>query len=144
MKGARLQRVGEEIRQVLSQLLISRVEDPRLRALQVTRVEVSPDLAHAKVYISTLGGEEAQEAALKAASRAASYLRSELARSVHMRRVPVLSFKADAGIRYSVHLQQVFQELGLEEEGGLGAAEDEESDAQGGPDPRAEEEEEER
>jgi ribosome-binding factor A len=124
VKGLRLERVAEEIRQVLSEVLISRAEDQRLRMVMVTRVELSRDLSHARVFISVMGEEKTQEAALRAMSRAQSFLRGELARRLNLRRVPELAFRLDPGITASARLLQILRELGFSE-GGEGSPDQE-------------------
>jgi ribosome-binding factor A len=118
VKGVRRERVAEEIHQILSDALISRVEDPRLRLLLVNRVEVSPDMAYARVFVSVMGSEQDQEAGLRAISRARTFFRSELARRGRLRRIPELTFFADPGVAASLRLQQILDELGLGGEGG--------------------------
>jgi ribosome-binding factor A len=115
VKGLRGERVAEEVRQVLCEVLISRAEDQRLRMVLVSRVELSRDLTHARVFISVLGEEKAQEASLRAMGRAQSFLRGELARRLKLRRVPELVFRLDPGIRASARLQEILQELGFSE-----------------------------
>jgi len=114
LKGIRTEKLAEEIRQAISGVLQQKVSDPRLGMVGVTRVEVSNDLGHALAYISVLGDDAAQEASLKVLDRAQGFIRTELARSLRLRRVPELRFKADPGIRYSIRLQEVLRELGMD------------------------------
>ncbi len=117
MKGIRAERVAEELRAEISEILQNRMNDPRLGMLAVTRVDVSRDLAYARVHVSVLGDEKTQEASLRVLSGAGSFVRRELGRRLHLRRVPELAFRADPGIRYSVRFQEILKELGLLEPG---------------------------
>lgn len=113
MKGLRMERFREEIRMAVSEILQSRVDDRRLGMVVVTRVEVSHDLGHAQVYVSALGDEVSQEESMRVLAHARGFIRTELAHRLRARRVPELNFRADPGIRYSIRLQQIFEELGL-------------------------------
>jgi ribosome-binding factor A len=113
VKGVRKERLEEEIRNELADILLSRVGDPRLRPVIVSRVEAAGDLGHARVYISVLGSDAAQEGALRVLVHAGPFLRHELSRRLRARRVPELSFRADPGIRYSARVQEILRELGM-------------------------------
>jgi ribosome-binding factor A len=115
MSEVRIERYRQEVLHAVSDILLNRTEDPRLRQVMATRVEVSRDLTHATVYVSALGDERTQEESLRALIRAGSFVRSELARRLRVRRVPELTFRADLGIQYSLRLQQILSELGLHE-----------------------------
>ena len=117
MKGVRKERVEEEIRNELADILLSRVGDPRLRSVVVSRVEASGDLGHARVFVSVMGSDVAQEAGLRVLVHAAPFLRHELSRRLRARRVPELTFRADPGIRYSVRVQEILRELGMVHDG---------------------------
>jgi ribosome-binding factor A len=90
----RARRVAEQIQRELSQLLLAEVKDPRLRLVTVTEVEVTRDLAHAKVFVSVLGSDDASEA-VAGLRHAAGHLRRLLARDMRMRSVPELHFSED-------------------------------------------------
>ena len=113
MSQIRVARMAEEMRHQIADILQNHLTDPRLSWVSVVRVELSPDLRHAKVYISVLGSEEAQEASLRVLARATSAVRSELARRVRLRKVPEIIFRADHSIAYSVRVQTVLKDLGL-------------------------------
>ncbi len=128
MNEIRAARMAEELRQQIADILQNHLADPRLTWVSVVRVEVSPDLRHAKVYISVLGSEEAQAASLRVLSRATSAVRAELARRIRLRKVPEILFRADHSIAYSLRMQSLLQELGLtgEEPSQTGGTGDEE------------------
>ena len=113
MKGMRGERVGEELRRELAEILSSRVRDPGLGLAMVTRVEVSPDGSHARVYVSFVGTVEAAERGFAALLRASSFIRRELAHRLTLRRVPELAFRLDHGLEHSIRVQQELTALGL-------------------------------
>lgn len=126
MKGVRIERVQEEIRRELGEILRTKVRDPRLGWVTVVRVEVSADLGYARVFISTLGDDASQEASLRVLAHAAPFLRTELGRRLELRKSPELRFRADQGLANSLRIQEVLRELGFTETGSGPAAEDEE------------------
>lgn len=125
MKGVRMERVQEEIRRELSEILRNRVRDPRLSWVSVMRVEVAPDLSVARVYVSALGDEATQEGALRVLVGARPFLRSELGRQLTLRRTPDLIFRADKGIEYSLRISKILHELGLSDGPAQGGNDDE-------------------
>jgi len=95
MDQRRSLRVSETIREEISEIIGFEMEDPRLAGVNVTDVQVSPDLRHAQVRVSISGSEREQEVALRALGGAAHYLRHELARRLNLRRMPELHFEKD-------------------------------------------------
>lgn len=79
-------------------MIAGELGDPRIGFATVVRVEVSADLAHARILVSALGGEEEQQRTLAGLSSAAGYVRCELSRRLRLRRVPELVFVLDPGI----------------------------------------------
>lgn len=95
----RMGRVNELLREELSMLLLHDLKDPRVAALTtVTHVETSPDLEHARVYVSVMGTEEERDGAMKGLKSAEGFLRRSLAGRVKMRRVPALAFELDTSM----------------------------------------------
>jgi ribosome-binding factor A len=88
-------RVGEQIRRELAVLLRDGVKDPRIGMVTITDVEVSRNLAHAKVYFTTLGNQQAVLASKQGLESAAGFLRRELGRHMKIRTVPDLKFLYD-------------------------------------------------
>lgn len=95
---SRVDRVEEAIHRGIADMLRREVGDPRLALLTVSRVKVSRDLAHAKIYLSSLTDGAAGDAAFAALRHAAGFLRSGLARRLKMRTVPELSFVRDTSL----------------------------------------------
>lgn len=92
----RVERLNKVIKQEISALLEREVNDPRLDSLiSVTRVSLSPDLKHARVFVSILGDEDHRCKMLAGFNSASGFLRRELGPRLHMRAVPQLSFEYD-------------------------------------------------
>ena len=107
----RQQRVGEEIRHALAEILLrGELRDPVLSAASITvsEVLVSPDLKNATVFVMPLGGVSTPEV-LAALSRAAIFLRRQVARVVRLRHVPQLRFRTDDSFDSADRIKQVFR-----------------------------------
>lgn len=114
MSSQRADRVGQAIRDELSQLLTRHVHDPGIGFITLTRVKVSPDLQAARVYYTTLGDEQAQRETAKALKRASPFLRRQLGQRIRLRRVPELEFFYDESIAQGDRIEQILQELKAE------------------------------
>ena len=106
----RLRRVADQIQRELSGLLRSELKDPRVGMITLTGVEVSPDLAHAKVFYTTLGDAEALALTETGLRRAAGFLRSELGRRLKLRLTPELRFVYDASVAHGVNLSKLIDD----------------------------------
>ena len=111
MKRERAERVGEAMREELAQLIASEVKDPRVGLASVTRVEVSRDLGHARVYVSVLDPEKAGETLLGLKS-AKPFLRGEVTRRLRLRQAPDLDFRLDHSLEASLTVQRLLKETG--------------------------------
>ena len=100
----RMERVNQLLREELSHLAQRELKDPRLGALMtITEVDASPDLRHARVYVSVMGDAEEQQAAIDALSAAAGFLRRGL-RRLKLRHVPDLHFHHDRAMEHGSRL----------------------------------------
>jgi ribosome-binding factor A len=106
----RAQRVGDEIQKELADLLRNEVKDPRVGPVTVTSVDVSPDLSHAKVSFTHLAGREHGDEAVKALSRTAGFLRSQLSHRLSLYSVPELHFAYDDSIEQGMKLSQLIDD----------------------------------
>ncbi len=111
MSTRRQQRVGDRIRNEIADLLEKRIEDPRLRGLSITGVEVTPDLRQAFVYVSSLAGIEGSQEALTGLEHAKGYIRRELAGRVDLRVVPELVFRWDPSLETGERISRILDEL---------------------------------
>ena len=103
----RLRRVEDQIQRELSEILRTELKDPGVGMITLTGVEVSSDLAHAKVYFTTLGDAESLSRTQDALRRAAGFLRSQLGHRIKVHNTPELHFEYDASIERGVRLTQL-------------------------------------
>ena len=105
-----MRRVNESVREVLSEA-VGQLKDPRLGFVTVTGVETSPDLRHARVFVSVLGSERKRELSLAALSSAHGVLQARLARELRMKRTPQLVFEYDPTVERGVRISHLIDEL---------------------------------
>lgn len=109
MPGHRMDRLTEDIRREITDILRS-VKDPRIKGLiSVVKVSVSPDLSYAKVYVSDLGGDVKESA--KGLANASGFIRKELSARLHIRKTPEIKFIADDSIEQSAHISQLLNDI---------------------------------
>jgi ribosome-binding factor A len=106
----RPQRVGDQIQRELAELLRLQVKDPRIGMVTVTAVDVAPDLSHAKIFVTHLGGSEQASGVVKALQHTAGYLRTELSHRLKLYTVPELRFYYDDSIESGIKLSQLIDE----------------------------------
>lgn len=112
----RIERVNSIIREEISELLQRQVKDPRLgEFIAVTEVTTSPDLKHAKVFVSQYGNEGERKKVLSGLASASGFFRSELSKRLKMRYVPELHFHWDDSIERGDHLSQLIDEVSHKE-----------------------------
>jgi ribosome-binding factor A len=112
--GGRKRRVDEAIRQVLSDALPT-LKDPRIGFVTVTGVQATRDFAQATVYVSVYGSETDQRKTLEGLEAARGVLQAQLAKELHLRRTPVLSFAYDPAVERGVRLGKMIDELAPED-----------------------------
>ncbi|MEY4389274.1 MAG: ribosome-binding factor RbfA [Chloroflexota bacterium] len=103
----RMPRVDELLREEISTGISREIADPRLGFVTVTAVETSPDLRHARVYVSVIGSEQQQRDSLAALRSAAPHLRTIISKGLRIRRVPALHFEVDATGLRGARIQQL-------------------------------------
>jgi ribosome-binding factor A len=106
----RMRRVNESVRQVLSEA-IGQLKDPRIGFVTITGVETSPDLRHARVYVSVLGAERKRTQTIERLQAAHSLLQAQLARELRMKRTPQLAFEYDPSVERGVRMTKLIDEL---------------------------------
>lgn len=111
MPSYRPTRVGELLQVEIANLLLRHLKDPRLSMATISHVEVSPDLRHACVYISRIGNDAEQQAALDGFDRASGFIRSQLGKHLKLRRTPELTFKLDTAIAHGVRISRLLHDL---------------------------------
>ncbi len=115
MSSFRIDRISEEVRHAID-AIIREMNDPRIGGTYaVTRADVTRDLRGAKVYVSVLEDDKADEM-IKALKKAAGFIRRELGARVDLRYTPELLFERDRNIAYGAHIAQVLKEVAPREE----------------------------
>jgi ribosome-binding factor A len=112
MAGGRMRRVDEAVRAVLSDAISKDLKDPRVGFVTVTAVKTSPDLRHARVYVSVLGDEPVRSASLDGLRSAHGYLQSRLASELTLKRTPTLTFEYDDTVDRAARLNELLREPG--------------------------------
>lgn len=106
----RMRRVNESLRQVLSEALLE-LKDPRIGFVTVTGVDTSPDLRHARVFVSVLGGERKRERSLVGLEAAHGVLQARVSRELRLKRTPQLAFQYDPSVEHGVRMSKLIDEL---------------------------------
>jgi ribosome-binding factor A len=113
----RIERVNTLIRREISELIQHRLRDPRLAEfVAVTDVETTADLKHAKVFVSSIGGQQDEARVLGVLNAATGFLRSELAKKVRLRHTPELSFHWDNSIERGDRILRLLDQVSAEQE----------------------------
>lgn len=107
----RTDRINEQLRQEISLLVRDQVRDPRVGLVTVTAVETSPELDHAKVYVSVMGDDAEKEEALQGLRSAAPFIRGQLGRRLHMRRIPEIHFQYDRVLAEASRIESLLREV---------------------------------
>ncbi|MGI6727869.1 MAG: 30S ribosome-binding factor RbfA [Anaerovoracaceae bacterium] len=121
-RNYRSERLGEEIRKIISELLLRELKDPRLSGIvSISAVEVTTDYSYATVYISVLEDNSQEEnevehkrEVLEAFRSAKGLIRKEISKKIKIRRVPELLFKIDTSMEYGQHISKVIAELDID------------------------------
>ncbi len=140
----RLARLNEQLKRELSELIRTRVRDPRVGLVTVTAVDVASDLGSARVHVRVIGAPEETEAALEGLRAAAPFLRGVLGRTLELRRIPELRFQEDHSLEHARRIEEILSdvlpegdEAGREEADGQGGGQG----GEGAPQERGEDEE---
>jgi ribosome-binding factor A len=107
MSSARMRRVDEAVRAVLSDAISSDVKDPRVGFVTVTGVKTSPDLRHARVYVSVLGDASAREASLDGLRSAHGFLQRRVAAELTLKHTPTLAFEYDPSVDRGMRISEL-------------------------------------
>lgn len=115
MKRERMQRIDHEMQRVLGTLISQELKDPRLGFTTVTRVEITQDLHHAKVFVSIIGDRHVARQTMDALQHAAGFLRGELGREIKLRHTPELQFVEDRSTERAINLSKTLRMASGEE-----------------------------
>ncbi len=107
---SRKDRVAEQIRRELAELIRTELKDPRVGMISLTDVEVTADYAHAKVFFSTLAGSEHLDEVMVGLQKASGFLRRELGKRISIHMTPQLHFVFDQSLERGADLSKLIQE----------------------------------
>jgi ribosome-binding factor A len=110
-KFKRTDRINEQLRQEVSLLIRDEVRDPRIGMVTITAVKASPELDHARVYLTVLGDETEERETLEGLRKAAPFIRGQLGRRLHMRRIPELHFEIDRVMAEASRIESLLRQV---------------------------------
>lgn len=109
--GHRHERVAEEIRHELGVMVAGELKDPRIEALvTITEVRVTPDLKHARVFVSVMGSEAEQNSTIQGLAAATGFIRHELTERIQLRRAPEIHFVLDHSEEYGQRIEDLLRQ----------------------------------
>lgn len=111
MPSRRVERLNEQLRREISEIVQWQVKDPRVGAVTITRVETTADLSYAKVWVLVTGSDEDRAASLAGLGKAAAYVRSELASRLETRKVPALQFLPDRSMEHAARIERILDDV---------------------------------
>ncbi|WP_287128996.1 30S ribosome-binding factor RbfA [Candidatus Cyanaurora vandensis] len=113
MKSFRTERIGEQVRKEMSDLLLRGLKDSRIHAgmVSITEVEVTGDLRHCTIYVSIYGDSQAQIAAMAGLNSAAGFVRGELGRRIRLRYTPEVHFEQDTSLERGDRMMTLLNQL---------------------------------
>jgi len=110
----RSDRVSDQMKREIADILMRKIKDPRIGFVTVTDVELSHDLRNAKVFVSIYGGDK--EETFKGLKSACAFIRSELGRRMSMRCVPEILFRFDSTVEQGAHIMELLHEIEQKQE----------------------------
>ena len=110
MPGRRVERLAEEIREEVAQILAGDMKNPKLGFVTVTRVELTADLRTARVFVSAMGDPGQRRQSLRVLHQAAGWVRRELGRRLSTRHTPEVIFQHDVGLDHTDRVAQLLEE----------------------------------
>jgi ribosome-binding factor A len=110
-QGSRPDRVADQIRAEVTTMIARELHDPGVGFVTVTRVQVSPDLQHARVFYTSMGDSEARKNTARALERAAGFMRWQIGKRLRLRRAPEIQFEFDESIGHQDRVEQLLKEI---------------------------------
>src|SRR5690625_3569997 len=111
MSDLRANRVAEQMKKELGDILTRKIKDPRVGFVTVTDVEVTGDLQQAKVFVSVLGDEDEKHDSLLGLAKAKGFIRSEIGKRIRLRKTPELIFEFDEAQEYGNKIESILRDL---------------------------------
>ncbi len=112
----RVNRVAEQMKKELGEIILQKVKDPRIGFVTVTDVEVTGDLQNATIFISVLGSDSEKEATLKGLNKAKGFIRTEIAKRIKLRVTPEIEFEFDESVAYGNRIETLLTQVNKESE----------------------------
>ena len=117
MQGRRIDSIEEQLRIELSEIIEREIHDPRIGLATVIHVKVSPDLRHARVFVTVLGNDAERKKTLEGLRSAASYARHSLSKRLHhLKRIPELTFDYDETVEKGMRIEELLEQIKREDE----------------------------
>lgn len=111
MARIKIQRLAENLREKIGQIILSELKDPRHGFITVLRVEPSSDMSFAKVFVSILGSDGQQRAGIRALQAAGGYIQKRIGKTLRTRNTPVLKFVLDDSVKQSIKISSLLKEV---------------------------------
>ena len=112
----RIDRLGDQIREEIADIIARKLKDPRVGFVTVTAVYVSEDLRHAKVFVSIYGDEKTQAETMKGLNSAAGFVKGEIGRRIKIKFTPDIVFKQDTSLEKAAHVLDILDHIKKEED----------------------------
>jgi len=103
----RIQRLNEQLRREISEVVRWNVKDPRVGPAAISRVETSADLSHARVWVVIVGDQADERDTLAGLAGAAAFIRAQLSERIEIRKVPALDFRIDRSMAHAAHIERL-------------------------------------
>jgi len=111
LPSRRIQRLNEQLRREISEIVRWNVKDPRVGPAAISRVETSADLSHARVWIVVVGDQADERETLDGLAGAAAFIRAELSQRIEIRKVPALNFRIDRSMKHAAHIENLLGDV---------------------------------
>ncbi len=111
MPGRRIERLNEQLKREITDIVRNSARDPRIGVVTVTRVQSASDLSFARVFVSIIMDEEEKKQSLEGLAAAAPFIRSELSKRLSIRRVPELRFELDRSLEHALNIERLIGEV---------------------------------
>lgn len=113
----RIERLNEQVKREISDILRFEIKDPRVGVVTVTEARVAPDLSIARIYVQAIGDEKEQEESFEGLRAATPFVRRELSKRLKVRQVPELRFEQDKALEYGMHIEGLLRQVHSDDAG---------------------------
>jgi len=108
--GIRIEKINRELQKQIANIISKEVDDPALGIFSITKVDTSPDLKESKIYFSLLDDKKYEEV-LKILDKMSSFIKTSVAKKIHLKILPNFKFVPDHSISYSVYMYKKIEEI---------------------------------